>query len=216
VIVKEIDTEILRDDFPEINYLIPDDASKWKSATEYCRDTYHWHPLLDAKADNSVKGPEITTLGGCSYTDFCEALDMLMRNWMVVDKHCSFHIHLSLPGVKHSYGKRFQQSMLEYILAHQKEVPACVKQRWQDHEWVAKYYGFTLDDDKYRFVAFRGMTWEFRCFGNVSTVKDAMTCLDLAIRAFQHAYRVKLGMQKPLTSVGTTFDGQKVLSRLAC
>jgi hypothetical protein len=151
----------------------------------------HISDLIDMGEDGSVKGCEFRTYGACTVNQFCKAADSLFNIPMDIDEECSFHIHLSIDGVNHSYGRSFQQCMLSYLADHYNELPRSVKERLENEDWVDQYFAIDTGDAKYKAVAYRGQTWEFRLFGNVQNARDAKKCLLLAIRAIRHAYRAK-------------------------
>lgn len=156
---------------------------------------------LIAKHDGSVEGPEFIVEGnGTDAPDFSILLKKLLKRFKLkVDVGCSFHIHLSVPGIAHTYGPMLQCHMMEYLLLNVSKVPKCVRDRWKSD---VGYFKPQIDQDKYTFVHFHQSlrTWEFRCFGNVNTVKDGMKCLKLAVEALQFAYKVSLGLEKSLFS----------------
>lgn len=150
---------------------------------------------IEAKPDGSVRGPEFIVKGnGVEAAQFSRLIKTLLRTFDVeVDTGCSFHVHVSVPGIKHTYGGLLQVRLMEYLLANVDRVPESVRERWRQD---TRYFQPRVSRDKFSFVNFheRCGTWEFRCFGNVSTAKDAMRCLRLAVEALQFAYRVSLGL----------------------
>jgi hypothetical protein len=149
------------------------------------------HEVLSMSQDGSVAGIELKTHDeGVDYPTFMAAAERAMSVQHTIDSRCSFHIHLSVPEVKHKYGRKFQRECIAYLVAHRDELPESVKSRFASPDWMSRYYSARLDEDKYRLVAFREYTWEFRGFGNVKTKADADTCVQLACRAMQHAYQV--------------------------
>jgi hypothetical protein len=155
--------------------------------------------LIDCGDDQSVKGGEIRTVGPLKPMQFLSASqDLLENNDFTVDTGCSFHIHLSVPGVKHSYGVALQAEMTAYLLDNIKRLPHSVRNRLSS-ESCSKWAKLRLSTDKFTAVHFHGQgSWEFRLFGNIDDSSDARRCLILAIESMQHAYRVKLGMTKAL------------------
>lgn len=152
-----------------------------------------------AKRDGSVDGPEFIVDGpGTSASNFSSLLKKLLKAFdVVVDVGCSFHIHLSVPGIDHKYGKMLQCRMMEYLLCNVHRVPEGVQKRWKAD---TGYFKPQIDHDKYSFVHYHQdcRTWEFRCFGNVSTARDGLVCLKLAVEALQFAYKVEMGEAKSL------------------
>lgn len=152
-----------------------------------------------AKADNSVKGPEFVVAGnGTTAPKFIKLLKSLFDRFdLEIDEGCSFHIHLSVPGINHAYGPMLQCHMMEYLLLNVDRVPEDVQNRWGSE---TDYFKPLIQADKYSFVHFHEncRTWEFRCFGNVQNAKDGRRCLKLAVEALQYAYKVSLGMAESL------------------
>jgi hypothetical protein len=90
--------------------------------------------------------------------------------------------------MKHSYGKHVQAEVMRYLADNRELMPDCLLQRFDD----MRYYLPRIRTDKYTLLNFNSdySTWEFRLFGNVSTIEDATACYRLAIRAMRHLYRV--------------------------
>lgn len=148
--------------------------------------------------DQSVTGPEIKTDGPTTVTESGRLLGRLFSEHdMEVDVGCSFHVHISVPDIRHSYGSKFQGYLYEYLLSQIDRVPTSVRERWSSS--AARFFKAQLSTDKMTFVNFheRLKTWEFRCFGNISNTADAMTCIRLSAEALRHAYRCQLGMVVP-------------------
>jgi len=141
---------------------------------------------FDWKSDGSVQGPEITTIGAKTFSEVLDDVDLLFPTLrgvgVAVDHGCSFHIHVSADGVRPVHSAAFQAAMIAFVL-NSDSVPTRVRDRWSSDS-LRRYYNFGLDGDKYRFVAYRGNTWEFRCFGNISDTTDAKVCLQLAATAY--------------------------------
>lgn len=158
---------------------------------------WRWEP------DGSVGAGEITTVGGLTVADFLKAAKPILKQAELgtfeIDTECSFHIHLSVPGIRHSYSEKFQKNLIEGIMKNSAKLPARVLKRWQNTDWLSRYFDLHLSDDKYSFVNFHEEygTWEFRCFGNVASFEDAVSCLMVAAEALQYAYRVKTKMENP-------------------
>lgn len=163
--------------------------------------TAHMHVPdgVEWKRDGSVTGPEFVTAGsGTSAAQFSSTLRKLFYyNEFVIDAGCSFHIHLSVPGIIHKHGKLFQAHLMEYLLGQIHRVPKSVRERWASD---TGYFKPRLSKDKYTFVHFHESlgTWEFRCFGNVQSHADGMKCLKLAVEALRYAYSVQLKRAKPV------------------
>ena len=149
------------------------------------------------KDDGSVEGGEITTDGAVSPIRFLQtAASLFASNEFEIDIGCSFHIHLSAKGVKHTYGRALQAEMQAYIL--NADLPEFLVDRITSDK--STYFKPQASTDRHSLVNFcsRLNTWEFRVFGNVSNYSDAKYCLFLAMNALRHAYRVKLGLEKSL------------------
>lgn len=145
--------------------------------------------LLLFKPDGSVQGPEITTIGPQTYSDAVSAAQKLFTSLSEisfdVNNGCSFHIHASIVDARPKYSRSFQSYLMRAVL-NDPRVPSSVRDRWSSGS-LDQYFNFTLDDQKYRFVAFRGNTWEFRCFGNISNFTDALACLNIVSDVYHSA-----------------------------
>ena len=142
--------------------------------------------------DGSVKGGEIRTRGGLTVTQFFKCLKQLQAYDFTIDEGCSFHIHLSVPNVKHVYGREFQAEVMGYILNNYQRLPERVRERLDSE---AKRWALPkVSTEKYTMVHFHETqnTWEFRLFGNIVNPHDAYQCLLLACEAMRHAYAVQL------------------------
>jgi len=158
------------------------------------------------KPDGSVDGPEITTMGPQTLNQAsAHALALftaLSSAQFTVDTGCSFHIHASIIDSKPKHSKLFQAFLMREIL-NDPRVPASVRTRWKTDS-LNRYFNFELDDQKYRFVAYRGNTWEFRCFGNIDNSADAILCLNIVTEAYHKAItRPVLELSLP---IGTSFQ----------
>ncbi len=160
---------------------------------------------IEVGEDGSVSGVEIRTIGGLKYIDFVSALKDTFKLNHKIDEKCSFHIHLSIPGVNHSYGERFQLALVEYLVESIPRLPKSVQKRFKSAPQNQYIKGLTSSRNKYSFVNAHSLnTWEFRCFGNVQNESEGITCLNIAIEAMAYAYEVtKLG--KPLMT--DTYEG---------
>lgn len=158
--------------------------------------------MIDCGTDQSVDGGEIRTVGALTPMQFLYAsADLLENNEFEVDTGCSFHIHLSVPGVRHSYGSQLQAEMIAYILDNKARLPESVRDRLVS-EKLDHFAQLRISTEKFTAVHFHQeqRTWEFRLFGNVSDSADARRCLIIAIEALRWAYRVKLGMETSLVT----------------
>lgn len=155
-------------------------------------------PHIEVGSDSSVSGGEVRTVGALKPTQFMAAATALFTGHdFEIDTGCSFHIHLSVPGVKHSYGPRLQGEMMTYLLENRHRLPESVQERLKSG--AVRFCQFRIDKDKMRAVhGHPQRTWEFRLFGNVTNAHDAWKCLLLAIDALRHAYQVQTRKTKPI------------------
>jgi len=146
--------------------------------------------LVTSCDDGSVSGWEFKASRPLKISEFKTAVDRVFRLDHEIDIACSFHIHLSIPGVKHTYGYLLQGDMTRYILDNWSLLPESVQQRKKQ----MSYYKAQLSRDKYTAAAYHGHfgTWEFRIFGNVQNTKEGVACLLMAVRALQYAYKQKI------------------------
>lgn len=167
-------------------------------------------PNIEVGDDSSVRGGEIRTLGALTPQQFmAAAIALFTGHDFEIDTGCSFHIHLSVPGIQHTYGKTLQGEMMGYILNNQDRLPAAVRERLKST--AVRFCQFKLDSDKMRAVhGHPQRTWEFRLFGNVTTQHEAWRCLLLAIDALRHAYRVRMRMTPPILDVEMVLDFDRV------
>jgi hypothetical protein len=169
---------------------------------------------VEGVSDGSVSGPEIRTIGPNTASRFIECLRDVTGLQIEVDTGCSFHIHLSVPGIQHSYGEQLQLAMYEYLLMNTHRLPDSVIHRWAASSKRDRYYQLRLSKEKFSFVHFHQAqrTWEFRCFGNVSEHDDGVKCLRLAVEALQYAYKISLGQPRELDF--TIEEGRHFLDQL--
>lgn len=155
-------------------------------------------PGFKAHRDGSVEGPEIV-LASPQSIDKAKSMTDSLFSYVVdevgatINEGCSFHIHISVKGRKHTYGNGIQALMTDYVL-HQAiagRLPASLLNRWCNGP-MSQYFPIELESDKYQFIAHRDYddyaTWEFRCFGNIRNARDAKTCIDVAVEAYCWAY----------------------------
>lgn len=156
---------------------IPEDFT---SARNTFSKTFQKHFAIDS--DGSVSGFEFTTKDPIRYSDVPEYLDILFKEDHVVDKGCSFHIHLSLDGVPSRYSDNLQSRFYHTIMANISRFPMGVLQRLRSDK--CKHYApMRVAHEKYTAANCHSQyrTWEFRLFGNVGNLEDAQTCIDLAV-----------------------------------
>jgi hypothetical protein len=155
---------------------------------------------IEVSDDQSVRGGEIRTIGALSPCMFMAAIKALFdTHEFKIDTGCSFHIHLSVPGIKHRYGKAIQAELTAFLLNNQDRLPDSVKKRLKSDN--IRFCRFKIAAEKFSAVHGHPQgTWEFRLFGNINNTHDAWKCLLLAIDALRHAYRVRFGMVESLVS----------------
>lgn len=161
--------------------------------------------LLEVGTDGSVRGFEIRTKNALSVQQFIRAAGIVFATDVehLIDEGCSFHLHVGVKGAKLSYSADFQAALMEYLFDNIDKVPETVLSRWDTLAGdgaTGRYFRPHISTEKYSFVHYheRCGTWEFRCFGNVRTKKDALRCLRLALHAMLYAYRVTRSGQSPL------------------
>jgi hypothetical protein len=152
--------------------------------------------LIEIAEDGSVSGFEFKTNGPVTYANAMKASSQLFQLTHTIDERCSFHVHISVPGVQHVYGSGMQRHLTEYLLENFTRFPESMKSRFK-HSDAPQFFRPHISEEKYSAVHFneRCKTWEFRLFGNIKNLKDAKTCIDLACEAMQYAYQMKLGRQ---------------------
>lgn len=153
--------------------------------------------LIDVKYDGTVSGFEFTTNGPKDWSGVRRAAAHIFNKKLFnheVGVGCSFHVHVSVPGVQHTYNPALQRHLVEYVLDNQHRLSEAVRKRFREAPENKHYIQPRLDGDKYRFVHYnsRCNSWEFRCFGNVDNLTDALQCIRLAREAVSYAYRMKL------------------------
>lgn len=151
-------------------------------------------PLLEAVGDGSVSGVELKPIRPLTYEETQTVTSSMFQMPMLVDTHCSFHIHVSIKNnIAAQYDEKLQMFMCEYIVANLDKVPATCLERWRNTGQLNRYFAFKQGSEKYTFVSFcrRFKTWEFRCFGNIQDQQDAMMCIKLAALAYKYALRRK-------------------------
>jgi hypothetical protein len=166
-------------------------------------------PYVEYGTDATVKGPEIRTVGGLSLTKIRESLAALDVLPKVVDSECSFHVHFSVNGVRMEEHKPdFHLALYEGLLNHLHELPSEVKNRISRGSWRERYFDFKPCTNKYTAIAWRHQTWEFRCFGGISSYKDQLKCVMVAAKAFYWACRAYSGKERRfLTSISQLSNG---------
>lgn len=189
-------------EFQSVNGVAEDDDGETGVADEISA------PHVEVGSDSSVRGGEVRTIGALTPHNFmAAAIALFSGHDFDIDEGCSFHIHLSVPGVSHTYGKHLQAEMMSFMLENVDRLPESVRDRLRSD--AIRFCQFKLDSDKMRAIhGHPQKTWEFRLFGNIHRSIDAWKCLLLAIDAIRHAYRVRLKLTPPLinTEILCDFD----------
>ncbi len=167
-------------------------------------DLKNWNrisPYTQLGTDGSVRGGEIRTRDGRTIREFLRASHVLSQNKFDVDVDTSFHIHLSVNGVDHAWGGRFQAEMYAYLLRNLDRLPKPIQERIVADRGGVKWAKFTIENGHKYSAIYQNEefnTWEFRLFGNITRSRDMIKCLALALDTLRHAYAVKLGQRKSL------------------
>lgn len=168
---------------------IDEDHIDTEQLTELMAEKWGLSANVDIVCDESVSGFELRTNGPKTVTEFEEAAVEAFKLDHNIDTRCSFHIHIKVNGINHTYNRAQRQHIIRYLFKNAHRLPEGVRQRWADEN--ANYFFLPDDgDDKMNFINFhsRYMTLEFRCFGNVTTVEEGNLCLELAVEALQDYY----------------------------
>lgn len=164
-------------------------------------------PNLEVIDDESVKGFEFITKGGLTPAKFADEVKNVFTLRHSTSTRCGFHIHLKVKDINSKYNVPLRQHLTKYILDNADRLPDGVIERWADDN--ANYF-FRPDDDKrkFNFINFHGeyKTLEFRCFGNIQTADEAMTCFELAVESLIDYYK-----QQPTYSVPSGEWSDKVM-----
>lgn len=139
--------------------------------------------LLEVGTDGSVEGFEIRTIGGLSEEKFREAAQAAFSAQHEINNRCSFHIHVGMPDKSSLNSVAAMGTMISSVLLSP-DLPEGVRERFADER--ANYFlkpnltGHAKDS----FIRVHPQgTLEFRCFGNVQSVEEAMKCREIAIEA---------------------------------
>jgi hypothetical protein len=194
-----------------------------KGVLEYLRDVHDVRDEYSIENDATVGGIEFKPIGPldpdtslASYAKLRKIFTEGIEPWTVSNR-CSFHIHVSVNGMKHTYGPNMQAFMYLYLLQNIHRVPTRVLERWTNAGMASdgdKYFKMNLGgsaspshENRYSFIAFRHefKTWEFRCWGNIETVEDAKACVDLSLDAYNYAFDLvhKQKRAAPLKEIDT-------------
>lgn len=198
--------------YPEMEAIIKDAIGTYSIRQyEYTIKDLQLHPALERVNDGSVDGGEIRPIHKQTLENSIALLQSLEKSYdfrkdMRVDIECSFHIHISNTGIKHSYGENFQRYMYEYLYNNMDKLSNNILQRFlhvQDNDnndededdegatdWCNEYYALEISTDRYNAIAFRESlgTWEFRFFGNISNANEGILCLNFAKDCYMYAY----------------------------
>lgn len=161
--------------------------------------------------DGTVRGFEIRTRGGLTPDTFDATARAVLEVPHEVDTGCSFHIHCRLPGERQGYSREFHRHLTEWLVCHVDEMPAAVRRRLAS-DARERFFAPRLDENKYRAVHCHPEfgTWEFRLFGNLNAVDDALACRRLAERAVLHALRVANREAEPLLAESNYEELQRI------
>lgn len=154
---------------------------------------------MEVVDDGSVRGFEFRTKGGLKLDEFNEAAEHIFGSEYnhTIDSRCSFHIHLRLGDIKHTFSRAKQQQMIKYLVSNMDRLPESVQKRWNDRDAIG-FFDPAKQHQKYSFINFHEQgTMEFRCFGNIDNVEDAKICLRMSVEALRYAYTNK---QKEITN----------------
>ena len=180
----------IRDDVEESVRDNFDDSEYRKDSLGHLADQYN-NKFLEVDTDTTVRGFEWRTKGGLPYRQFLKTLARVINVGHKVDSGCSFHVHVSIPGVKHNYGEKMQAAMVEYVVLNRHRLPEGARERLAGTEGNDYIKGLFSSRNKYSFVNYHEQgTWEFRCFGAIDTVEGGMECLKIATEALHFAYLV--------------------------
>ena len=164
-------------------------------------------PNLEVIDDESVSGFEFITKGGLTPAKFADEVKNVFTLRHTMSTRCGFHIHLKVKDINSKYNVPLRQHLTKYILDNADRLPDSVIERWADDN--ANYF-FRPDDSarKFNFINFHGeyKTLEFRCFGNIRTADEAMTCFELAVESLIDYYK-----QQPTHSVPSGQWSDKVV-----
>lgn len=174
---------------------------------------------IDIGTDMTVRGFEFRTIDGHHYDDIIQiAASLIGDNKHVIDHGCSFHIHVSFPGVfepvikpcgdevyedanwatERTTNTGFAAQCVASLMDNIDLVPTDVLERWLNTETRNNFLFRIGAREKYEFVHIHESgTIEFRCFGNVSTVSDAELCINLACSAIWDALDNKYPLVVP-------------------
>jgi hypothetical protein len=158
-----------------------------------------WPSKLSAGTDGTVRGPELRTIGGLTVQECIQTVNMISQHDVKVDRGCSFHIHVSVAdndfGVGHY--EEFHKALWEGLMKQWSRLPDPVKDRAKNGN--KQYYKMSADrGDRYCAVAYRNKTWEFRLFGGISSKKDQLICVSIALRALHYAITKVVMAKEPL------------------
>jgi hypothetical protein len=166
-------------------------SCKARTGFEVMRKGLHLPKDMELKSDASVKGGEITTLGP-NTVSYCidKTKEVFDNNALTCDAGCSYHIHFSLDGMRHSYSKSVQAEAIRFMVEKlsREGAPKFIAERFKNF----KYFKPELSEDKYSFVSYNDEygTWEFRFFGNVGNLDDAKWCFRTLLETMRHVYLV--------------------------
>lgn len=187
---------------------------RYQHFKDYASRVFKPSRLLDVGTDGSVPGFEFRTQGGLTAKEFLTAAEEVFSIQHDVDYRCSFHIHTQVQNITHDYGEDMQKLLMEYSIYNMHMLPDSVIERWQKEagRQINEYFVPHISTEKYSFVNYNDSfnTWEFRAFGNITSVQEARACLVMAAKAIHYAYKAKAGKVERIKPVGE-WDVNKAL-----
>jgi hypothetical protein len=169
--------------------ILESDSFDDETALEFIVDDWNLGNNVEVATDESVQGFEFRTKGAQTVEEFESSLERVFDLDHAIDTRCSFHIHIQVKGIKHSFNRAQRQHLIQYLFKNVDRLPASIKQRWADHN--ANYFFLPDEGDaKMNFINFHSKfrTLEFRCFGNITNKEDGLRCLEIAVEALQDFY----------------------------
>lgn len=170
----------------------------------YLHSLYPHLSNLCFKPDGSVSGPEICPREKQSMEQVVASLTAIEPLIKTVNSGCSFHVHIS-NEIRRNVPSKDALLAMQYLVMQDPRIPERVRTRWKDTDKRQRYFNIGLNGEKYQFIAFREAygTYEFRCFGNVTSLEHQMACILVA----QDAYlAVMNGFRLPRTADLLTVD----------
>lgn len=192
---KEFDTNYYEDAIDDRICDIRDDPASWG-----------WDPSsslpsvpgdIEVDEDGSVEGFEFRTIGGNTLERCIQLAADLFEMDHVIDDDCSFHVHAAERYQLHEYNREAHLRMYNYILQQVTRIPTAVLERITGpagRSWCRPH----LSIHKGPAISYRHRTWEFRLWGNVSTLDMAEVCLTLTQEAMEQRFNEELNCSDEL------------------